>query len=355
MLYLRLTVVTVVILVAASLAVAADSPPRKSADELPQVKDLANPFVFLDGSAVKTKEDWERRRKELKGLFEDYEYGHLPPQPEKMTVTRGEVKIDAAAKSSRQDWEIKLEQGGKTLVLHAALTLPLKAERKLPVIVQGAFGRPGMPLGTGGGLPGKGPPRGNRLVIFTDRGYGVAECNLQEAALDSKQARTSGVYQLFGDQIDCGGLMAWVWGISRVIDALEQDDRIDAKKIVVTGHSRYGKAALLAGAFDDRIALTVPSHSGCGGAAPYRFIYGKNEQLQNIVGAFPYWFRPDFNQFVDKVDRLPVDQHLLIALIAPRAQLTTEGTQDTWINPQGSQLTHLAAKKVYTFLGAEDK
>ena len=137
-----------------------------------------------------------------------------------------------------------------------------------------------------------------------------------------------------------------------MIDAVEGDDRIDAKNVVVTGHSRYGKAALIAGAFDERIALTVPSHSGAAGAAPYRFIYGKSEQLHNIAGAFPHWFRPDFNQFAGKVERLPVDQHLLLALVAPRALLATEGTEDAWTNPQGSQLTHLAAQRVYDFLGA---
>ena len=84
-----------------------------------------------------------------------------------------------------------------------------------------------------------------------------------------------------------------------MIDAVETMDAIDSTKVVVTGHSRYGKAALVAGAFDERIGLTVPSHSGCGGTAPYRLIYGNSEQLHNIVGFAPHWFRPDFNQFVD--------------------------------------------------------
>ncbi len=192
--------------------------------------------------------------------------------------------------------------------------------------------------------------------MFTDRGYAVAEVPFAELAADNKdRARTGGVYTLFDDKIDCGGLLAWAWGVSRVIDALEGDSRIDPKKIVVTGHSRNGKAALLAGAFDDRIALTVPSHSGCAGAAPYRFIFGKSEQLHNIAGAFPYWFRPGFNEFVGKVERLPVDQHELRALVAPRALLDTEGLKDAWTNPQGAQLTYLAAAKVYDFLGARDR
>lgn len=189
-----------------------------------------------------------------------------------------------------------------------------------------------------------------------DRGYAYIEFLAPEVAADNKeQARKGGIYELFGDDIDCGGLMAWAWGFHRVLDVLEDFERIDTDKVVVTGHSRYGKAALVAGAFDNRIAVTAPSHSGCGGAAPYRFIYGKSEQLHNIVGAFPYWFQPKFSEFVDNVDRLPVDQHLLLAAVAPRPVLSTEGTEDYWINPEGSQLTYLAAKEVYKFLGADDQ
>ena len=330
-------------------------------DELPEVKGLPNPFAAADGSTVGGKDGWEKRRAELKSLFETVEYGHLPPKPEAMDVARGEVKPDDAAQADRQDLEVTLKQGEKSLVLHVSLTLPRGAKGPFPVVVQGGFGRPA------GARPANAPakdvpakkafvPRPDRHRIFTDRGYAVAEIPLNEVAADNKdRARSSGVYQLFGDDIDCGALMAWAWGVSRVIDAIEADPRIDAKKIVVTGHSRYGKMALIAGAFDERIALTVPSHSGAGGAAPYRFIFGKSEQLQNIAGAFPYWFRPDFHRFVGRVDRLPIDQHELKALVAPRALLSTEGTQDAWTNPEGSQLTYLAAKKVYAFLGVPDR
>jgi hypothetical protein len=252
------------------------------------------------------------------------------------------------------------------------LVLPLDAKGPVPVVVQGGFFMRGpgpsgkAPAKATGAGPGKTPDVASGKTPgakpfrfpnpFPKRGYAVAEFNMQEVAADNKdRPGTVGVYQLFGDKIDCGALMAWAWGFHRVIDAVETMDRIDAKRVVVTGHSRYGKAALVAGAFDERIALTVPSHSGCAGAAPYRFIYGKNEQLHNAVGAFPHWFRPDFKRFVDNVERLPVDQHLLIALVAPRALLGTEGAKDIWINPQGAQLTYVAAKKVYEFLGAGDR
>jgi endo-1,4-beta-xylanase len=261
-----------------------------------------------------------------------------------MTIGRGDKVTDEPNKLILQDLELKLEQDDKKLTLHVRMALPQDAKDPLPVVIQSSFGRRG------------GAPANQRFTPFTRRGYVVAECSFNEIAIDNKaKARIAGVYELFGDTIDCGGLMAWAWGVSRVLDALETVDKIDLQKAIVTGHSRYGKAALIAGAFDERIALTVPSHSGCAGCSPYRFIYGRSEQLHNIVGAFPYWFRPDFNQFVGKVERLPVDQHLLIALVAPRALLATEGTQDTWINPEGSQLTHLAAKKVYDFLKTGDK
>lgn len=336
---------------------AADEPPaRKPAAELPEIKGLPDPLVFRDGSPVRSKADWDRRRGELKALFEDYEYGHLPPKPETMTVARGEPRADEATRSVRQDVDVTLGHGGKTLVLHVTLTLPQKAEGPVPVVIQGGFGRP--PAGPAGAAPAqkKGGPRPDRLRAFTDRGYAVAEVLFTEVAADNKErARAGGIYALFDDRIDCGALMAWAWCVHRVIDALEADPRIDAKKVVVTGHSRYGKAALIAGAFDERIAVTVPSHSGAGGTAPYRFLFGKSEGLHNIAGAFPYWFRPGFQEFVGKVDRLPVDQHELRTLVAPRALLDTEGTQDAWTNPQGSQLTYLAARRVYDFLGARDR
>jgi endo-1,4-beta-xylanase len=337
------------ILGVAGISAAADPPKPKPAADLPAIPELPDPFRFADGTPVRTPADWPRRRAELKALFEDYIYGHLPPKPAKMTVTRGDRQIDADSKVAIQPMNVTLEHEGKSLTLHVRLAMPTEAKGPVPVVVQGSFSLPG-----GGKFKGKGGAPGRRFAAHAGRGYAVAEFPFNEVAIDNRdRARTAGVYTLFGDRIDCGGLLAWAWGVHRVIDALEGVDGIDAKKVVVTGHSRYGKASLLAGAFDERIAVTVPSHSGAAGVAPFRFIYGKSEQLHNIAGAFPYWFRPDFNQFVGKVDRLPVDQHLLMALVAPRPLMDTEGTQDAWTNPEGAQLTHQAAKKVYAFLKAE--
>lgn len=321
----------------------ADQDKRKPISELPEIKELPNPFVFADGKPVKTQKDWELRRVEVKEQFQDYVYGHLPAKPQKMTIKKGDKVTDEANKVILQDLDVKLEHDGKTLTLKVKLALPMNAKGKVPVIIQSSFG-----FGGGSGS-------GKRFMAFTSKGYAVAELSFNQVAADKDKARSSGLYHLFGDKIDCGALMAWAWGVSRIIDALETIPEIDITQVVVTGHSRYGKASLLAGAFDERITLTVPSHSGSAGAAPFRFIYGKSEQLHNIAGAFPYWFHPDFKQFTGKVNKLPVDQHLLMALVAPRALLMAEGTQDAWTNPEGVQLTYQAAKKVYDFLKAGDK
>jgi endo-1,4-beta-xylanase len=321
---------------------------RKPADELPEIKELPNPFLFNDGSPVCNHEDWARRREELKELFQGYIYGYLPPEPQKMTFKQAEPVKEGKNEVMVRDLELRLEHNTNTLSFNVRITLPMNAKGKVPVIIHYSSGSIVGKKRTG--LSGK------HLTMFTGRGYAIAEFSSQQIVLDDKNhARASGIYRLFGDTISCGALMAWAWGVQRVIDAIENIPELDATKVIVTGHSRCGKAALIAGAFDERIALTVPSHSGCAGVAPYRFIYGKSEQLQNIVGFAPHWFRPNFNQFTGNENQLPVDQHLLIALVAPRAILSIEGTQDPWTNPEGAQLTHLAARKVYDFLNASDK
>ena len=222
----------------------------KPVGELPEVAELPDPFVFSDGLPVRTAEDWQRRRAELKRLFEDYMYGHLPPKPETMTVERGERVTDEVNGVTIQELTLNLEHDGKTLPITVQIAWPTDATEKVPVIVQGAFGRrPGQENASP-------PAPGERWKVFTGRGYAVAEVDFQQFAPDNRDsARAAASMRLFGDQIDCGALMAWAWGMHRVIDALQEVPEIDATKVVVTGHSRYGKAALVAGAFDERIAL----------------------------------------------------------------------------------------------------
>jgi dienelactone hydrolase len=187
------------------------------------------------------------------------------------------------------------------------------------------------------------------------RGYAIAQFDRTEFASDSKD-RSTGVYPAWPDETkDTSAVAAWAWGYARVTDFLLTQPQIDPKRIIYTGHSRGGKAAQLAGALDERCALTSPNNSGAGGAGSYRYQADKSEDLARIVKTFPFWFQPRFAEFIGKVDKLPIDQHSVKALVAPRAYLSTEALGDLWANPEGTMYSHLAAREVWKFLGAEDK
>ncbi len=176
------------------------------------------------------------------------------------------------------------------------------------------------------------------------RGYAFAQFNRVEIAPDTPGAR-----------LPVGALAAWAWGYHRAVDALGQIDLVDPARIAVVGHSRGGKAALLAGATDERIALTSANNSGAGGAGCFRVSGPGAETLADVTQAFPHWFGPGLAAYAGREHALPFDQHFLKALVAPRALLTTEALDDLWANPVGSWRTHDAAHAVYDLLGAGDR
>ena len=183
------------------------------------------------------------------------------------------------------------------------------------------------------------------LEAILSRGYAFAQFNRVEIAADNAQAAHAAH----------SSIARWAWAYHRAVDALNQQSFIDPAQIAVVGHSRGGKAALLAGATDERIALTSANNSGAGGAGCFRWGAPGAETLADIVTRFPHWFGPDFKSYAGREHELPFDQHFLKALVAPRSLLTTEALGDLWANPAGSWLTHLAARRVYEFLGAGER
>lgn len=181
------------------------------------------------------------------------------------------------------------------------------------------------------------------------------------AAQDSTSSRGKGLfYTLYGSSHSASAMTAWVWGVSRIIDALESNPSagIDTTRIAVTGCSRDGKGALMSGAFETRIALTIPQESGSGGDACWRLSLfeqnsGSSVQTATEIVTENAWFSANFNNYVNNLNSLPYDHHLLLAMVAPRGLVTYENTDYVWLSPLSSYGCVTAARTVYTALGVQ--
>lgn len=348
-------------------------------DALPSQAGFPDPLVMFDGTPVRTADDWfQRRRPELKELFQYYMYGYQPAAPEH--VEAAVAKVDTGyfgGKATRKLVTIQFGPPG-TPAINLLLVVPNQRSGPAPAFVgmnfcgnHAAVNDPEVPLpatwiysscaGVQDNRAGD-AGRGSQVDVWAvdtviDRGYALA--TFYSGDIDPDRPDFSdGVHphylkpgQTELGPHDWGTISAWAWGISRAVDYLVTDPDIDARRIAVVGHSRLGKTALLAAAFDQRIALAIPHQAGCGGTAPSRGTIG--ESVQRINEAFPHWFNDTFPRFGSQVERLPFDQHSLAAMVAPRPLLFTNAVEDSWANPGGQFEVLQAADKVYRFLGAE--
>jgi hypothetical protein len=187
------------------------------------------------------------------------------------------------------------------------------------------------------------------------RGYALATFNRTEIVPDNyRNDRDTALYRVYPEG-DFGALAAWAWGYHRVIDFLLTQDYVNPEQISVVGHSRGGKTVLVAGATDERIALTAPNNSGSGGAGCYRWHGEGGEKIDDGMRMVPYWYTPRMNDYLGREEALPFDQHSLKAMVAPRALLSTEALGDVWANPTGTWQTFDAAREIYRFLGVEER
>jgi len=343
--------------------------------KLPSNNALPEPLVMSDGESVTTARGWlKKRRPELKALFLHYMYGQMPPRPSRMQfslerVDRGLFNGKATEK------EITITLGTNNAPrIHLLLVVPNHRSKPAPVFVGLNFcgnhtvlADPAVPLPSGWmpkGYPGvtnnhaTDAGRGTQVDVWAieqsiDRGYAVANFYNGDVEPDRPDA-AEGIrawYAKGRKHYDWGAIAAWAWGLSRAVDYLVTDPSVDPEQIAVVGHSRNGKAALLAAAFDERFALAIPLQAGCGGTAPSRGKIG--ESVKQINDRFPHWFNAEFKKFNDQPERLPFDQHCLIALCAPRPVLLANATEDTWANPEGQFQMLEAADPVYRVLGAQ--
>jgi hypothetical protein len=302
-----------------------------------------------DGRRVATREQWEReRRPELRTLFQHYMYGYMPPPPADVqgVVERTDPQF-MSGKASRKEIRITFGPPG-TPPINLLLVVPSQRVGPAPVILGLNFRGNDSPYTRFNEFP---------FELIVDRGYAFATANYEDIFPDRAIRTVGGWRAVFSGGIfpffhrpgqtdrephDWGAIAMWAWGLQRAVDYLVTIGDIDSSRMVVTGHSRLGKTALLAAAFDERIALVIPHQAGTGGSAPSRKKNPRAETVKQINERFPHWFNMVFARFNDAVDRIPFDQHSLVALIAPRPVLFTNGIEDQWADPPGQFEVHPA-------------
>jgi hypothetical protein len=303
---------------------------------------LPDPLRFADGSPVRTAKDWtDRRRAEVFRLFEENVYGRSPDRP------KG-IKYDVTTVDANTRKVTMLFSGDpnarKVEMLLAFPESRGKPRKPVPLILQLSFDRNDTPA----------------VKADADRvlahGYGFATIHYTAIEPDNREGVSKGVRSLFlkpGETQpaadEWGALAGWGWALSRAMDHLETLPEVDAKRVAIHGHSRLGKTVLWAAARDTRFAMVYASCSGEGGAALARRDYG--ETSRHMALSFPYWFCANYRNYAEQIDRLPVDTHELLALIAPRLLYLTDATEDRWADPRGEFLAAVAAEPVFHLLG----
>ncbi len=337
---------------------------------------LPDPLVLSNGNRVTDAATWKNaRRPEIVSLFEKYVYGTMPStmisdRPPGIAYKVQSVGKSLDGKANCKQVRIFLaaaESGPKVDVL---VYTPAMAKGPVPAFIGLNFDGnyqvdddPGITISetSQDRLRAAEANRGRdkhqwQVRKIIDRGYGLITACYGDIVPDNFEAWKKAVQsppfapKNAGD-VAPGAVAMWAWGLSRIMDYIEHDSAIDARRVAVMGHSRLGKAALWAGASDQRFAMVISNDSGCGGASLARCRYG--ETVAHITRAFPHWFVPTYREYAGHLDDLPVDQHMVISLIAPRPVHIASAQDDRWADPHGEFLSAKAADPVYRLLGTD--
>ena len=333
---------------------------------------LPKALVMQNGTLVTTADQWPARRAQIKHLFEQEVYGRVPDSVTLDNVTHTVQRIDRGVLGGIADRKMIRLKFGDAAHVDVMLYLPAKADGPVPAFVGLNFGgnhttttdktvpltsswtRSGNHKATEesrGSAAGRWP-----FENIVKRGYAVATAYYGDIDPDFDDGFKNGVHAVYNADAkpaanEWGSIATWAWGLSRILDYLATDGDIDDKKVAVMGHSRLGKTSLWAGAADERFAIVVSNNSGCGGAALSRRAFG--ETVKRINTSFPHWFCDNYLKYNDQEDSCPVDQHMLMALIAPRPVLVCSAEEDRWADPRGEFTSAMLADDVYRLLGTD--
>jgi hypothetical protein len=358
--------------------------------ELPVLSGMPDVLVMRDGTKVKTRRQWLKRREEMKRILEYYAVGQMPPAP-------GNVKGEQVAAETILDGQVKyrlvqLSFGpAEKLSLNIGIFAPAGGGRFPAIILQAGTppGAPELPRLPNGPNQGRGenvlmlvgptpivpqvrasaagrPPgtAESMAKLHADvfrRGYALVVFNPNDCAEDTTLRNEDGSWAFRNTRFytaypgyDWGILAGWAWGASRVADYLETDPAIDKSKLIITGASRNGKSAMIAAAFDERL-MGAPVVTGGGGMGAYRFAGPRNSETLDIMQKkYPNWFSPHLHEFWGQREKLPFDQHWFLALCAPRPFIALEGITDTISLPAAVRESILGAQPAYALYGKKD-
>ncbi len=337
---------------------------------------LPDPLLLANGQRVRDANTWnKKRRPEIVHLFEENEYGRSPGRPKDLSFDvfdKGTPALDGKAIRRQVTIYFSANKSGPKMDL--LLYLPANAPKRIPVFLNISFTANSSAVADPGIRPGevwgrdrkRGPaPTTNALgklnpIPFLEQGIGVATVYYGDIEPDFQGGLSNSVRSLYlkpGQSVpaanEWGAIAAWGWGLSRALDYLETDKGVDAKRVAIFGISRLGKTVMWAGARDTRFKVVIASCSGEGGAALSRRNYGETIAHLTAPARYPYWFATNYQKYNNHVDQFPVDAHMLIALIAPRAVLLQTGDQDSWADPKGEYVAAVAASPVFRLLGKQ--
>ncbi|WP_373551883.1 acetylxylan esterase [Haliscomenobacter sp.] len=311
-------------------------------------KDLMLPEVLTSnqGKRIRNAKMWiKKRRPEILQLFEDNLYGQVPKEVDSIRFNlKKEEHMAMNGKAKLKEIQIDVYRNKQSVTINLLLFIPANTSKPAPVFL----------LINHRGKDNTDPTRTLKSEFWPAeeviaRGYAIAAFHVSDVAIDHKETYHEGVLRLYPEQMTMGNGMktigAWAWGASRVMDYFEKDRDIDRSKVAVVGHSRGGKAALWAGAQDQRFATVISNDAGEAGAALSRHLIG--ETILDINTNFPHWFCDNYKKFNSNINALPIDQHMLIALMAPRAVYVASASEDKWADPVGEFLSLKYAEPVF--------